>query len=78
MDKIQVDHSLTAAEIERLRSALRDYPPFDSERELEEELRCILAARELAGKPELTNEQVDRAKEAFKSGKAPFVQQDMD
>ncbi|MBN9121621.1 MAG: hypothetical protein J0I06_21155 [Planctomycetes bacterium] len=71
-------HDLNSDEIVRLVRVLWDYPPAEQKQELHEELRCILAARELATKPPLTNEAVDKAREAFASGRVPFVQQDMD
>ncbi len=71
-------HDLNADEIVRLLQVLWDYEPAAQQQELQEELRCILAARELAIKPNLTNEFVDRAREAFTSGRVPFVPQDMD
>ena len=58
-------HDLNADEIVRLVQVLWDYEPAEQKRELHEELRCILAARELAAKPPLTNEVVDQAREAF-------------
>lgn len=71
-------YSLTAGETDQLRSVLTDYPAEDVERELAEELRCIMAARRLATMPEMTNETVDRARRAFESGAVPFVRQDVD
>jgi putative addiction module component (TIGR02574 family) len=71
-------HNLNPDEIVRLLQVLWDYEPAVQKQELQEELRCILAARELATKPKLTNETVDKAREAFASGRVPFVQQDMD
>lgn len=71
-------HDLTPDEIVRLIQVLWDYKPAVQKQELEEELRCILAARELAKKPALTNETVDKAREAYTSGRVPFVPQDMD
>jgi putative addiction module component (TIGR02574 family) len=71
-------NDLNSDEIVRLLQVLWDYEPAVQKQELEEELRCILAARELATKPKLTTETVDRAREAFSSGRVPFVQQDMD
>jgi putative addiction module component (TIGR02574 family) len=71
-------HDLTPDEIMRLIQVLWDYEPAVQKQELREELRCILAARELAKTPALTNETVDKAREAFTSGRVPFVPQDMD
>ena len=70
-------HDLKPDEIVRLLQVLWDYEPAEQKQELEEELRCILAARELADRPNLTNEVVDRARIAFESGRVPFVRQDM-
>ncbi|MCI0702408.1 MAG: hypothetical protein L0241_15100 [Planctomycetia bacterium] len=71
-------HGLDISERVRLLQVLWDYEPAVQKQELQEELRCILAARELATKPPLTNEMVDKAREAFASGRVPFVPQDMD
>jgi putative addiction module component (TIGR02574 family) len=71
-------HDLTTDEIVRLIQVLWDYEPAAQKQELQEELRCILAARELAKKPALTNETVDKAREAFTLGRVPFISQDMD
>jgi hypothetical protein len=67
-------NDLTPDEIVRLVQVLWDSEPAEQKRELHEELRCILAARDLATKPPLTNEVVDKARAAFASGRVPFVQ----
>ena len=72
------ENDLTPDEIVRLLQVLWDYDPAVQKQELQEELRCILAARELAAKPKLTNEMVDKARAAFAFGRTPFVPQDMD
>lgn len=71
-------HRFSPEETARLESVLKDYPPADVARELDEELRCVLAARKLAEMPPLTKEIVDRARAAFESGRVPFVPQDVD
>jgi putative addiction module component (TIGR02574 family) len=71
-------HDLNSDEIVRLVRVLWDYPPEAQQAELQEELRCVLAARDLAKRPKLTNETVDKAREAFASGRVPFVPQEMD
>ena len=71
-------HELNSDEIVRLVRVLWDYEPAEQKRDLHEELRCILAARELAAKPPLTNEAVDKAHTAFVSGRVLFVPQEMD
>lgn len=73
-----VAYKLTAAEIDRLNTVREDYPAVEVDAELLEELRCVLAARELAATPELTPDQVTRARAAFESGRTPFVAQDVD
>ena len=71
-------YDLTAVEIERLKAVLVDYPLDSIASEMDEELRCILAARKLSELPELTHDEVDRARKAFESGLIPFVPQDVD
>lgn len=71
-------YNLTPVEIERLKAVLVDYPPDSFATEMEEELRCIMAARKLAVVPALTQAEVDRARKAFESGSMPFVRQDVD
>jgi hypothetical protein len=73
-----ITHELDSAEIDRLKSVLGDYPAELVDRELKEELRCILGARQLAGMPELTADEVSRARTAFETGRTSFVVEDVD
>lgn len=71
-------HKLNEEEMGRLQAVLTDYPAEDIAEELATELRCIIAERRLAVMPELTTETVDRARDAFESGRIPFVRQAVD
>jgi hypothetical protein len=71
-------YKLTLDEVYRLKAVLVDYPPAECDGELVEELRCIMAARKLSTMPELTAEEVDRAKFAFETGLMPFIRQQVD
>ena len=71
-------HSLTADEVARLESVLSDYLTAEIDAELEEELRCVLAARRLATRPKMTTEEFLAAGRAFESGLTPFTVQDVD
>jgi hypothetical protein len=71
-------YKLTTDEIARLNSVLVAYAPDEVAAELNEELRCIIAARKLAIMPDLTAIEIERARAAFESGQTPFVPQDAD
>ncbi len=71
-------YSLTTSEISRLYSIVDNYAENEQNRELLEELKCILGDRKLKTTNMLSIETIDLARKAVESGGTQFVPQEVD